>query len=179
MFARWGTKIGLLVISAAVALILWAFFHYPRGPTYNGRSLNFWVSQLSRTNQALVALSSMGPPAIPLLLDQVRPKSESRLLERFHRRLWSILPLSVQQHVTAPRPPEFLLKFKVSAALTRMGPPAVPSLCKALNDPDCVVRFVALDALRSMGRAADAAVPALAAVLSRTDCDLRLEVATP
>jgi HEAT repeat protein len=168
----------MLVISAAVAFVIWGVAQHPRGPTYKGRSLNFWVSELSRTNQALIALSSMGSAVIPLLLDQVRPKAEDRVLERFHRRLWSMLPPPLQQYVTGPKPSEWLLKYKISAAITRMGASAVPSLCKALNDPDCVVRFVAVDALRSMGRGANAAVPALADVLSRTDCDLRLEVAT-
>lgn len=116
------------------------------GPTYRGRTTSDWAEQLKtgrdrrEVNEAIEALVAVGAGASKF----VRP---------------------LLRHETPG------VRSRACVVLGRISPPAVdavPDLIVALEDPDGNVKGRAAEALKAMGPAAAAAIPALEAAAARS-----------
>ncbi len=81
----------------------------------------------------------------------------------------AVRPASMEDVVPAPKTEQQL----AADALTRIGPPAVPMLVKALASDDLPARRQACEVLMRMGPDAKEAVPALVHLLEEDDEELR------
>jgi HEAT repeat protein len=125
---------------------------------------------LTVCNSAGIALTKMGPAAVPTLINEL---SVSDL--RGRRSAAAILGLlgadaavAVTSLITALHDPDEAVVFNSAQALAKIGAPAVPALIGASRDSEPSVRLAAVNALGEMGPAAIAAV---AAIRERLDDD--------
>lgn len=154
--------VGLVVVLGAVGL-LWI---QPADPVVEGNPLSYWIRQLqSRSNRrdAEAAIREVGPRAIPILFARIR--SEQSLQFRVKRHLWSHLPEVIRSHISAPREIDPFLPDNVGQAISFFGPPAVPIVVPALEDPNSRIRLAALAAFFWIGPDAASALPAVAKLL--------------
>src|SRR6185437_15445661 len=169
---------GLLVlILLGLGYWAWQRYHRPTTPTYEGKTLEQWVGELSdpdyaTSDQAADTLVRIGTDAVPILLE-ARGGNDIRL----HRRAAAVLV-----RIGAPAAPGLVAALKggpnprAETALVRMGPAATPALTDALQEPNG-----GKEAARVLGlmgpRAADA-VPSLIAVLPQRQANVELRQRT-
>jgi HEAT repeat protein len=97
--------------------------------------------------------ASRNPPSMSALMRALQRK-DSRL-NTFEVALWGRLPIFVQSHSQSLRP-RLAVETRLNAC-TRLGrlgaqaTDAVPCLIKALDDPDIMVRYGAIQAIRRIG----------------------------
>jgi len=162
-------------LSAAllVVFVIWAFcqFHGPREPTYQGRTLTFWLSQLdaswmppgsSSRIEAEHAIRSIGTNALPFLLKWTAARDS--LLKK------NLMAWAKKQSLVKVRfhsDEEYHAKADGGfAALGDVAKPAVPALIELLNQRDTMVRVAAEYDLMWIGPEAQDAVPALVGCLN-------------
>ena len=87
-----------IILSATfgfIALILGAVLFKPQGPRYGGKPTRYWIEQLAGDDpdKAVEALSAMGAPAIPYLLDALQMQSSETWSENLLGRMsdWPLL----------------------------------------------------------------------------------------
>jgi hypothetical protein len=144
----------------------------PHQRAYGGKSLEQWVSQLRScdSGQAEIAISEIGPDAIPFLLRQVR-SSHSRsvsvpagLSRAAGNGTWT-LPGAGSNDVR--------LAYRIMCSVRLMGPPAIPALLTALEDSDRAVRLEAVQTIGAISPEADLIFPVLTKLLDDPDPDIR------
>lgn len=167
---------GALLALALLGLGLWAWqrYHRPPTPTYEGQTLDQWMTDLSDPNyptsdRAADVLAGVGAEAVPVLLD-AREGGDMRL----HRRAIAVLV-----RIGAPAAPGLVAALKdkpreqrIEVALVRLGPAAVPALREALQEErgvEAVARVLGL-----IGPLAADAVPELIAILQRQQASTAL-----
>ncbi|HTU19904.1 MAG TPA: HEAT repeat domain-containing protein [Gemmataceae bacterium] len=173
-------QVALLAL-ALLGLGWWAWqrYHPPSAPTYHGRTLDQWITDLDDpdyqvSDRAVDVLEEVGADAVPVLLD-AREQGDIRL----HRRAVAALI-----RIGAPAAPGLVAALKdkpreqrIEVALVRLGPAAVPALRDALTKERG--SEAAAHVLGLIGPPAAEAVPDLIALLQRkqTTAALRGEAA--
>lgn len=176
MDARTKRFVAVVVLAFLVATsVAWLFLHRAE-PVYHGKPLTFWAQQYGSNNwssrkelarEAELAVRQIGTNAIPFLLDLMQARD-------------SDLKKGLRQHL--PRKWHGLLRLDDnSGKVRRMGahglaalgtnaPAAVPALIElARQHPDEDGRYIAVFALRTLGPAAEAAIPFYIQCLTNKD----------
>src|SRR5262249_14636176 len=146
MSDRW-SRVVLAIFGIAALGVLMSRPWRPRELDYEGKSLEKWFEQLrtSDSAQAEMAISEIGPTAIPLLLKQV----ESRGLKATRH------PRSAKLDPSWSGSEDVRLADRIISTVRLMGPAAIPPLLIALDDPDSRVRLLALRAIGALSPDAD------------------------
>ena len=171
------TRLLLAVLLAGVAA--W-FFLFPREPSYQGKSLNFWFKKYCHSlsparEEALETIAEIGGDAVPYL-SRLLKKSDS-IIERAYRSARLKLPDPVQRWLPRPIEPR-RLRADAMACLTRLGwsfNTAAGPLIEATRHSDPDTRTLAVQALRDFGPRTSAIVTAVLAVAKDTDARIRAE----
>jgi HEAT repeats len=166
-----------LALGVLFILKLWL-----REPSYGGKPLSYWLTQLApevskgpfswlvvpneglateKIRQAQIAIRAMGTNAVPFLLNKIRREHWSG--ERLYGAIWQKIPLGLRQRLSPPR------QFRnygnphsqIVWALQTLNSDAVPALIAALRDSNSDVQITALAALGGFGTNADVAIPSL------------------
>lgn len=157
----------LSVLVAAAVLVGWMFL--PREPSYQGKSLRYWLEEynragaLDKTAPAAEAIRAMGTNALPDLMRYIRHKDSPLqvglaalcrkhlfripLLEpsSFHLHSPAILALKELGPQAAPAIPELLQLFEAGdfrgqMGLLCLGPTAAPAFERACQNTNAAVR---------------------------------------
>jgi len=192
------------VMSGAVLLIVLL----PREPSYEGKSLSYWLRQCDSSQRTLPetfkeALHQMGTNALPHLVARLG-KKDSRMkvwaLNFCRRHNWrqpallrpawkdqnaaalalSELGESASSHVSeiAKHLSDYDTSLLVAPVLVSIGQRAIPALTNALATPDAAIRINIAFALRRLGPNAGTAIPTLIACLYDRDYRVRSSAAT-
>jgi hypothetical protein len=165
------------------AFVAWLFLRRVE-PVYNGKPLTFWAQQYGSNNwsarkelarEAEFAVRQIGTNAIPFLLDlmQARDSDLKKGLRQHLPRKWHD-PLRLNDNSGKVR----RMGAHGLAALGTNAPAAVPALIElATQHPDEDGRYIAVFALRTLGPAAEAAIPFYIQSLTNTDDTIRNEAA--
>jgi len=163
-----------------VFVILFAFLllygWVNRGPKFNGRPAEYWVSEMvyGTGNGQAMAISA---------LRQIDPETALRPLIRtlhskgipVYRDIWPGLPAPLKSRLRNPLAAVHNRPLIV-ATIGGFGPAArsaVPSLIELLKAPDVMVRRSTAMALGNIGRGARSAAPSLTERLTDTDPQVR------
>jgi HEAT repeat protein len=119
--------------------------------------------------QAAKGLGHLGGDAAEAVPELVRGLSDesSRVVSAAHDTLRMIGPAAIPHLLKIMRDPDEEEEVRGDAAdsLANLGTAALPHILCALEDDDDVVRLAAVDAVPSLGVAAEAAIPRLATLL--------------
>jgi len=168
MNARQKKLVGVIAFTCGIALLAWWFLRSPE-PAYNGKSLTAWAQQY-RSNkwrggggpaarEAEVAIRQIGTNAIPFFLNliQVRDSALKKKLREVVPRKWH-----AGLHINDTSGDIRRIGAHGLAALGTNAPAAVPPLIEiAGHHPDEDARYIAVFALRTLGSAAEPAIPFL------------------
>jgi HEAT repeat protein len=166
--------IGLIgVTTLAVTVGIGLHFRQPR---FAGQPLDHWVDQLcdggASSELAESAVRSIGPSAVPFLLQRVRHEFW------FYRKVWVTLPAELQQLFADPNWDAYSRSMlRVSRALDLLGPPALPHLVGALTDQDEQVQSFAIHRVAALSRDQEAAVSSLSRLLRHPNSRVRQQAA--
>jgi HEAT repeat protein len=182
--ARTKRFVAVVVLAFLVAAsIAWVFWHRVE-PVYDGKPLTFWAQQYGSNNwsgrkelafEAEFAVRQIGSDAIPLLLDlmQSRDSDLKKKLRQHLPKKWHE-PL----HLNDNSGKERRIGAHGLAALGTNAPAVVPRLIElATQHPDEDGRYIAVFALRTLGPAAEAAIPFYIQCLTNQDHTIRNEAA--
>jgi HEAT repeat protein len=177
-------KAAIVFIVAFAVLITFLRPFYPAQPVHNGKPLIAWAQQYGSNNwtanraaaeEAQVAIRQIGTNSIPFLL-RLMESRESSLKKRFRQvlpRKWHATLRLEDQSGDVRR-----IGAHGLAALGTNAPGAVPPLIElAKNHPDEDGRYLAVFALRTLGPAAEPAVPFYIQCLTNKDGTIRNEAA--
>jgi hypothetical protein len=164
-----------LIIAAVLALLAWAF--YPTEPSHQGKRLSKWVVEYAtnywRNNpgpaaKAQAAVRHIGADGVPFLLDAIATE-----------------PSSLKKKLRDIFPPKWHRKLRIedkSGDTRRMGshgiaalgtnapPDIIPRLMMIItNHPHQDSRYIAAYALRTLGPAAEPAIPFFVECLKKSD----------
>jgi HEAT repeat protein len=153
-------------------------------PVYNGKPLTAWAQQYGSNNwsgrkelarEAEFAVQQIGTNAIPFLLDLMQAR-DSDLKKRLRQHVpgkWHD-PLHLNDNSGKVR----RMGAHGLAAIGTNAPAAVPTLIElATQHPDEDGRYIAVFALRTLGPAAEAAIPFYIQCLTNKDNTIRNEAA--
>jgi hypothetical protein len=150
---------------------IFAFYWLQKEPTYRGKPVSQWLTELSSTNantlrEAQAALREMGPAAAPWLAGELR--KEDSAFRRVAARVGGYFPSTVRRvgHRFFRSDDNFMAKYNAVRALENIGTnglAAIPELGKLLDGPNDVLSSVAASALAKMG---SPAVPVLTNALN-------------
>jgi hypothetical protein len=178
---RFAAVVALILIVAT--FIAWLSLRRAE-PVYNGKALTFWAQQYGSNNwsgrkelarEAEFAVRQIGPGAIPFLLHlmEARDSDLKKSLRRHLPRKWHE-PLHLNDDSGRVR----RIGAHGLAALGTNAPTAVPALIKlAMQHPDEDGRYIAVFALRTLGPAAEPAIPFYLQCLTNKDNTIRNEAA--
>ena len=140
-----------------------AAFVASREPTYNCKTLSYWVERIdfTATSEGRPALAKMGTNAIRFLLREAEGNDLARTLHRVYQTFRSKLPKGAQRLFPKPKPLDYRFPYRVASALSALGPSAIPALKAALDHPNSDVRLAALRAVADIGAREDL-LPAIA-----------------
>ena len=154
----------------------------PPEPRYQGQSLSVWLAETDTgswprqsSNPADEAIRHIGTNAFPMIARLLRSRDSAlklKLLQVSYK-----LPF-LHLHITT----QYERHHRAIAACHALGPvakPLVPELAKDLNHMDCYLRPFAQQWLISLGSDADAAVPALIALLRDRNNPTRESIPQP
>jgi hypothetical protein len=174
---------GLVVLVFVAGVVLWLLLRQVE-PVFNGKPLTAWAQQYGSNNwtrrkdlalEAEVAVRQIGTNAIPFLLDLMRAR-DSDLKKRLRKHLpqkWHD-PLHLNDDSGKVR----RIGAHGLAALGTNAPTAVPALIElATQHPDDDGRYIAVFALRTLGPAAEGAIPFYIQSLTNKDNTIRNEAA--
>jgi HEAT repeat protein len=164
MSERW-SRVVLAIFGIAALGVLVSHPWRQHELLYEGKSLEKWFEQLrtSDSGQAEMAISEIGPTAIPLLLKQV----EIRELNATRH------PRSAKLDSSCAGSEKVRLADRIISTVRLMGPAAIPPLLIALDDPDGRVRLLALRAIGALSPDADVIFPVLAKLLQDPDWQIQ------
>lgn len=178
---RFAAVVAPLILLATV--VAWLFLRFVE-PVHNGRPLTFWAQQYGSNNwsgrkelarEAEFAIQQIGTNAIPFLLDLMQAR-DSDLKKRLRQQVpkkWHD-PLHLNDNSGKVR----RMGAHGLAALGTNAPAAVPELIKlATHHPDEDGRYIAVFALRTLGPAAEDAIPFYIQCLTNKDATIRNEAA--
>ena len=175
-------RILLLLALAAIGAMLGIELRRPPEPVYAGKPLSFWLDQLTpapatgayswlvvrdeavvtaQVRQAERAIHSIGPQAVPFLLDKI--KREHSMAARLYAAVWQKIPQGLRQRLS---PPKQFNRYgnphsQIVWALETLEPEVVPALIAALNDSNSDIQITTLAALGGFGTDAAQATPTL------------------
>jgi hypothetical protein len=161
-------RIAALLVAVATISALISLISSSREPTYQGKSLTFWLTELQSTNgpqrqQAKRAIHEMGPKAVPALIDRLG----------YHTPFWrrELEYLSTRQkffHISVIDEDAYA-KLAVDGfwAANTNAIVCLPELTRMLNSRDCGRAGIALMYLGS------AAIPALTNAFASPDPHVR------
>lgn len=166
--------IGAIVI--CLAAFSWVVLH-SREPTFQGKSLTFWLEKLSQSNgpnidqvepEAAFAVRQIGAKAVPRLLSLAAAKDTRTyqfLRKLAEKQSYIHFPISSEEHF------EHLNELAAYGfyALGTRGEKAAPDLGRLLKDDDAHVRGVAACSLGFMGEAARPIIPELISLLENSN----------
>ncbi len=178
-------KLLFVVVLAVVTASLAAWLFLRRGePVYNGKPLTAWAQQYGSNNwsgrkelarEAEFAVRQIGTSSIPILLDLMRAR-DSDLTKRLRKHLsrkWHDA-LHLNDNLGRMR----RIGAHGLAALGTNASAAVPALIDlATRHPDEDGRYIAVFALRTLGPAAETAIPFYVQCLTNQDNTIRNEAA--
>jgi hypothetical protein len=166
-----------------VTSVAWLFLRRVE-PVYNGKPLTAWAEQYGSNNwrprrelarEAEFAIRQIGTNSIPFLLDMMRARDselKKRLRQQLPRKWHDRLNLTDNSGNVRRTGAHGL------AALGTNAPTAVPALIDlATQHPDEDGRYIAVFALRTLGPAAEAAIPFYIQCLTNKDGTIRNEAA--
>jgi hypothetical protein len=166
MNARRKKLIGVIAFTCGIALLAWMLL-YPQEPACKGKSLTFWAQQYGSNNwrggggpaarEAEVAIRQIGTNAIPFLLDLIRVRDSAlkKKLREMAPRAWHD-----RLHIKDTSWDIRRTGAHGLAALGTNAPGAVPALIEiVMRHPDEDGRYLAAFALRTLGTAAEPAIP--------------------
>jgi HEAT repeat protein len=165
-------KVGLGLFLFILVTVVLTTKLLPRQPEYLKRPLSYWIDELGSSDSdsaraAANALKAMGPKAVGFLGHSIN--WQTSLLYPAYRTAWLNLPGVLERRLPRPEARTEVLNSSF-LALTLIGPPAVPTLAKQLQNRDVTVRFYATIALAIIGKPA---VPALITQLGAFDARAR------
>lgn len=166
MNARDKTVAGGITITIVIAIVVWSVL-IPPEPTYGGKPLTAWAEQYGSNHwsnvdraadrEAEFAIRRIGTKAIPFLLDLIQAKDSI-----LKKRLRSLVPQKWHQRLGIDGTSGQTRRIGAHglAALGTNAPTAVPTLIEFANrHPDEDGRYIAFFALRTLGLAAESAIP--------------------
>ncbi|MHB8522136.1 MAG: HEAT repeat domain-containing protein [Limisphaerales bacterium] len=131
-----------------------AYLGRPQEPVYRGKPASVWARQLIQSNAvpAQQAFQAIGPRMIPIALHTLFPQPYLR--QRVYRQLWLNSPSAIRPRLPQPAAmlvpsfpprgdPRYDVTSRVTEAIARLGPSAVPPLIDALKNSDENVRAFA------------------------------------
>lgn len=148
----------ILILGSAVALAIWSILHFwssfgPREPTYHGRQLNAWISDLAsevslaqQTKRAEDAIRQIGTNGLSRILDELRVPDDSALVKAAHEK-FSSSPLARKElAIRLPHRKAAIRRMQAGHALRVLAQPlGLNTLTNLLNDSNPhVQRAVAL-----------------------------------
>ena len=176
MNARTKRFVAVVVLAFLVATaVAWLFLRRVE-PVYNGKPLTFWAQQYASNKrsgrkelarEAEFAVQQIGTNAIPFLLDLMQAR-DSDLKKRLRQHVASKWhdPLHLNDNSGKVR----RMGAHGLAAIGTNAPAAVPALIElATQHPDEDGRYIAVFALRTLGPAAEAAIPFYIQCLTNKD----------
>jgi hypothetical protein len=176
---------GLILFAPLTVLLVWRFL-YSAEPVYNGRSLSAWAQQYGSNNwrgggapaarEAEAAIRQIGTNGIPFLLELMRVTDSG-----LKKKLRTIVsrsghdPLSLKDTSSEIRR---VGAHGLAALGTNAPPSTVPALIEiATHHPDEDGRYLAVFALRTLGVAAESAIPFFIQCLTNKESTIRDEAA--
>ena len=166
------------------------------GPTFQGKSLDWWLSwwstnrqgprvsadgprfQSADLSQCQPALSAIGPPAVPFVIKRLREKPPLRLDRQQAATYFGYIGSNaIPQLLQAMHDPDRAVRRACSLALVPYAGNALSTdetaqvFGNALRDPDGEVILASLEALDHIGPAASNSVPDLIRVLNTALAD--------
>lgn len=166
MNARRTKLAGVILVAFVFALLAWRFLYSPE-PVYNGKPLSAWAQQYGSNHwgganraadkEAEIAIRQIGTNAIPFLLDLIRVRDSA-----LKRKLRPLIPRTWPQRLQLGDALGEIRRTGAHglAALGTNAPAAVPALLEiATHHPDEDGRYIACFALRTLGVAAESAIP--------------------
>lgn len=183
MAARAKRLAGLVVLVFVASIVTWLLLRHVE-PVWKGKPLNAWAQQYGSNNwsgrkelarEAEFAIRQIGTNSIPFLLGLMRARdSDLKKSLRTHLpRKWHD-PLHLADNSGKVR----RIGAHGLAALGTNAPIAVPALIElATQHPDDDGRYIAVFALRTLGPAAEAAIPFYLQSLTNKDNTIRNEAA--
>src|SRR5687767_13625611 len=181
MHARAKALMWIVVALAVLVFFTWSIL-WQREPVYRGKPLTAWAQQYASNrrpanraaaDEAQFAIRQIGPKHIPFMLNLIRATDRP-----LTRKLRTIVP---------PRWHTALHLNNDSGKIRRMGAHAIlalgtnapaairPLIEIATTHPDPDGRYIAIFALRTIGPAAEAAVPFYIQCLTNADATIRNE----
>jgi len=169
-----------VILSAAfgfIALIIVAVLLKPQAPRYGGKPARYWIEQLAsdEPDKAVEALSAVGAPAIPYVLDAIQTETSEAWPERFLEKM-SELPLIgrladklAEQRSWRAEIPDGAAEVLVS--LRKHAKKFVPELVRIYQDPKRSEEVIerAAQVLVNLGPDAASSMPSYLAHLRGTN----------
>jgi HEAT repeat protein len=178
----------LLLVGLLAAFGVWMFFLRNKEPSYQGRALSQWIEEAEEDDQVPEAIRQIGSKAIPYAqawMSYAGPELSSEREE--HRADLAMLVfkhLGVQGKQAIPTLTAWLDDGKsrtrtarAAQALAYIGPNGLPPLMACLASKERDVQTSCINAIATMGRAADPALPALLRCLQDANGWVRLATA--
>jgi HEAT repeat protein len=173
MSERW-SKAALVAFGLAALFVLVSVPFRSHELTFEGKSLQHWIERLRETDSAdaQMAISQIGPKAVPFLLQQVR--RETRPLQHSHYFDFGAKGPSEKPMAGEPGSGrDERLNYRIMGTIRLMGAAALPPLLTALDDSDSAVRLQAVRAIGAISPEADLVFPVLTKLLGDPDWEIQ------
>ena len=169
--------IALLVL--AVVVIVWPKRPCGPMPTYQGKTAEYWLTQVFGTNQsqALQAFRMMGTNAVPVLMNAFERKDSAR--SKFYEKIYPRMPGWMRNHLSRPVPARDGWNA-AELVLLNLGRPIEPSpqVIRLLSNTNNPARTFFLSAIENNLTPRDTnSVPALMNCLKDTNALVRFQAA--
>lgn len=169
----------ITLLLAVAAIVLIRDEHQFRSATHNGKTVKEWAGELyasynpRTTNAATEAFVAMGSNAVPTLralISSRDPLYEKTFLQQARR-----IPLAARQYLFQKLKPGRSVEYRIGAiraagVLGETAVAALPELVAALTETNSQVRWVAAQAIHSLG---PQGIAALTNILTNTNTDVR------
>jgi len=176
---------GVILFAALTMLLIWGFLHSTE-PVYHGKTLSAWAQQYGSNNwrgggasaarEAETAIRQIGTNSIPFLLDLMRVSDSA-----WKKNLRARFPRNWHERLRLKDTADEVRRIGAHG-LAALGTNAPPSTVQALieiatHHPDEDGRYIAVFALRTLGVAAESAIPFFIQCLTNTESTIRDEAA--
>jgi HEAT repeat protein len=175
----------VVMASIFVVLLATALFLYRPEPGLNGKTLTDWSQQYGSnrwsgrrelTREAQTAIRQIGPRAVPFLLDKMQARDT-----RFKKKMRETLPATWHANLGLKDTSSAIRRagaHGLAALGTNAPPDVVPDLVEiATTHPEEDGRYIAVFALRNLGRVSEPAIPFLIGCLTNSTDIIREEAA--
>ncbi len=175
---RWPVIVGCVLAAVAIVVVIRTLS--PSEPVYQGKTLNRWLIEAGRgswprqspvpADEAIRQIGTNGFPSIAKLLRSHDSALKCKLLALYYKQSFISIKITTQND-------RHLWAFAACQALGSEAKALVPEIAKTLSQMDPYFRPSFEGWLQSLGSDADAAVPALIAVLQDKNNPTRQTVA--